>query len=213
MDCGKQVDDPDSPMKIARISAFALVVTFLFTGCAGLNGLARKTGPKYEAEIQSWQKVIKNQGGNGMWLVTRGYRRGDDIVAILTCSSLSHVGILDADKGEVIESLWNGNVTNSLANFVEMSHRVVLVKPEGWTPETGGEALAKARSELDKKYDFSGLIGLPSTNRWYCSELASWCWGRQPDRKGPWNVIHPRRLEKMGTVLFDSGSRDGEPDN
>ena len=212
MDCGKQVTDLDSLMKIAGISAFGLVITFVFTGCAGLNGLVRKTGPKYETEIQSWQKVIKNQGGNGMWLVSRGYRKGDDMVAILTGSSFSHVGILDTDKGEVIESLWNGNVTNSIADFVEISHRVVLVKPEGWTPETGNEALSKARSQLEKKYDFSGLIGLPSSNRWYCSELASWCWGRQSDRKGLWHVIHPRRLTKMGTVLFDSGSRDGEPD-
>jgi hypothetical protein len=212
VDRGKQVESSDSPVKFAGFYAFALVIIFAFTGCAGLNGLVRKTGPKYEAEIQSWQKAIDNEGGNGMWLVSRGYRKGDDMVAILTCSSFSHVGILDTDKGEVIESLWNGNVTNSIANFVEISHRVVLVKPEGWTPETGGEALAKVRSQLGKKYDFSGIIGLPSSNRWYCSELASWCWGRQPDRKGPWHVIHPRRLTKMGTVLFDSGSRDGEPD-
>ena len=212
MDRGKQVESSDSPVKFAGFYAFALVIIFAFTGCAGLNGLVRKTGPKYEAEIQSWQKAIDNEGGNGMWLVSRGYRKGDDMVAILTCSSFSHVGILDTDKGEVIESLWNGNVTNSIANFVEISHRVVLVKPEGWTPETGGEALAKARSQLGGKYDFSGIIGLPSSNRWYCSELASWCWGRQPDRKGPWHVIHPRRLTKMGIVLFDSGSRDGEPD-
>ena len=212
MDRGKQVESSDSPVKFAGFYAFALVIIFAFTGCAGLNGLVRKTGPKYEAEIQSWQKAIDNKGGNGMWLVSRGYRKGDDMVAILTCSSFSHVGILDTDKGEVIESLWNGNVTNSIANFIEISHRVVLVKPEGWTPETGGEALAKARSQLGEKYDFSGIIGLPSSNRWYCSELASWCWGRQPDRKGPWHVIHPRRLTKMGTVLFDSGSRDGEPD-
>ena len=212
MDRGKQVESSDSPVKFAGFYAFALVIIFAFTGCAGLNGLVRKTGPKYEAEIQSWQKAIDNEGGNGMWLVSRGYRKGDDMVAILTCSSFSHVGILDTDKGEVIESLWNGNVTNSIANFIEISHRVVLVKPEGWTPETGGEALAKVRSQLGKKYDFSGIIGLPSSNRWYCSELASWCWGRQPDRKGPWHVIHPRRLTKMGTILFDSGSRDGEPD-
>ncbi len=148
-----------------------------------------------------------------MWLVSRGYRVGDDLVSILTASPLSHVGILDADRGEVIESLWNGNVTNSVVNFVEMSHRVVLVRPEGWTPETGNEALAKARTKLGKKYDFGGLIGLPSSNRWYCSELASWSWGRPSDRKGPWHVIHPRRLSRMGTVLFDSGSRNGEPDD
>ena len=189
-----------------------MVMVFLFNGCVGFQGFIKKTGPKYEAEVQSWQRVIETRGGNGMWLVNRGYRNGDDIVAIATFSSLSHVGILDADRGVVIESLWNGNATNSLANFVDMSHRVVLVQPEGWTPEAGREALAKARGELGKKYDFSGLVGLPSSNRWYCSELASWCWGREANQFGPWNVIHPRRLTKMGKVLFDSGPRDGKID-
>ena len=193
-------------------AGLGMVMVFLFNGCVGFQGFIKKTGPEYEAEVRSWQRVIETRGGNGMWLVNRGYRNGDDIVAIATFSSLSHVGILDADRGVVIESLWNGNVTNSLANFMDMSHRVVLVQPEGWTPEAGREALAKARGELGKKYDFSGLIGLPSSNRWYCSELASWCWGREANQSGPWNVIHPRRLPKMGKVLFDSGPRDGEID-
>lgn len=185
---------------------------FLFNGCVGFPGFIKKTGPKYEAEVRDWQRVIEQRGGDGMWLVIRGYHTGDDIVAIATCASLSHVAILDSENGVVIESLGEGNVTNSLTHFLDMSHRVVLVQPEGWTPETGREALAKARGELGKKYDFSGLIGLPSAKRWYCSELAAWCWGREANQFGPWNVIHPRRLLKMGTVLFDSGPRDGRLD-
>lgn len=210
MDCGTKV----TSMKFNQFcsAGLGMVMVFLFNGCVGFQGFIKKTGPEYEAEVRSWQRVIETRGGNGMWLVNRGYRNGDDIVAIATFSSLSHVGILDADRGVVIESLWNGNVTNSLANFVNISHRVVLVQPEGWTPEAGREALAKARGELGKKYDFSGLVGLPSSNRWYCSELASWCWGREANQFGPWNVIHPRRLPKMGKVIFDSGPRDGKID-
>ncbi|SVD59263.1 uncharacterized protein METZ01_LOCUS412117 [marine metagenome] len=187
-------------------------VSFGFMGCAGFQGVIRKTGPKFEAEVQSWQHAIESKGGNGMWLVSRGYRRGDDLVAISTFSSYSHVGILDREKGEVIESLWGGNVVTPLDEFLHISHRVVLVQPESWTPEKGGEAIAKARAQLGKKYDFGGLIGLPSTKRWYCSELAAWSWGWQPDRLGPWHVIHPRRHLKMGSILFESGARDGEPD-
>ncbi len=187
-------------------------MVFLFNGCVGFQGFIKKTGPEYEAEVQAWQRVIEQRGGDGMWLVNRGYRTGDNIVAITTCASLTHVGVLDATNGVVIESLWNGNVTNSLSHFLGMSHRVVLVEPEGWTSETGREALVKAHGELGKKYDFSGLIGLPSNDRWYCSELASWCWGREANQFGPWNVIHPRRLPKIGKVLFDSGPRDGKID-
>ena len=188
-------------------------ISFGFMGCAGFQGVIRKTGPKFEAEVQSWQEAIESKGGNGMWLVSRGYRRGDDLVAISTFSSYSHVGILDHEKGEVIESLWGGNVVTPLDKFLHISHRVVLVQPESWTPEKGSKALAKARDQLGKKYDFCGLLGFPSTKRWYCSELAAWSWGRQSDRIGPWHVIHPRRHLKMGDILFESGARDGEPDN
>jgi len=178
----------------------------------GFEGLVRKTGPKYQAEIQSWQRAIEERGGNGMWLVSRGYRGGDDFVALVTCSRYSHVGILDHGKSEVIESLWGSNVATPLQEFLRLSHRVVLVRPKGWIAEKGALALTKAREQLGKKYDFCGLIGFPSTNRWYCSELAAWSWGRPSDRAGPWYVIHPRRHLKMGDVLFNSGPRDGRPD-
>ena len=181
-------------------------------GCAGLSGFARRTGPAYEAEVQSWQQIIQDKGGNGMWLVNRGYRLGDDIVATATGSAFPHAAILDHENEVVIEALWAGNVVTPLDEFIALSHRVALVQPEGWTPEAGDAALAKARSQLGKKYDFAGILGLPGSNRWYCSELATWCWGRPADRLGPWYVIHPRRLLKMGIVVFDSGSRDGVPD-
>ena len=181
-------------------------------GCAGLSGFARRTGPAYEAEVQSWQQIIQEKGGNGMWLVNRGYRLGDDIVATATGSSFPHAAILDHENEVVIEALWAGNVVTPLDEFIALSHRVALVQPEGWTPEAGDAALAKARSQLGKKYDFAGILGLPGSNRWYCSELATWCWDRPADRLGPWYVIHPRRLLKMGIVVFDSGSRDGVPD-
>ena len=181
-------------------------------GCAGLSGFARRTGPAYEAEVQSWQQIIQDKGGNGMWLVNRGYRLGDDIVATATGSVFPHAAILDHENEVVIEALWAGNVVTPLDEFIALSHRVALVQPEGWTPEAGDAALAKARSQLGKKYDFAGILGLPGSNRWYCSELATWCWGRPADRLGPWYVIHPRRLLKMGSVVFDSGSRDGVPD-
>lgn len=181
-------------------------------GCAGLSGFDRRTGPAYAEEIQSWRTVIESQGGNGMWLVNRGYRGGDDVVALVTGSAFPHAAILDLENGVVIEALLPGNVVTSLDEFLAISHRVALVRPEGWTPDTGNAALAKARSQLGKKYDFGGILGFPSQDRWYCSELATWCWGRPANRWGPWHIIHPSSLRKMGTVLFDSGSRDGLPD-
>ena len=111
-------------------------------GCAGLSGFARRTGPAYEAEVQSWQKVIHEKGGNGMWLVNRGYRLGDDIVATATGSAFPHSAILDHENGVVIEALWPGNVVTPLDQFLALSHRVALVQPEGWTPEAGDQCRA-----------------------------------------------------------------------
>ena len=80
-------------------------------------GFARRTGPAYEAEVQSWQQVIQDKGGNGMWLVNRGYRLGDDIVATATGSAFPHSAILDHENGVVIEALWPGNVVTPLDEF------------------------------------------------------------------------------------------------
>ena len=193
-------------------ATLCLAILFGLGGCAGFHGVMRKTGLEYDSEIQSWQRAIEGKGGNGMWLVTRGYRGGDNLVAISTCSYFSHVGILDHDRNVVIESLWSGNVETPLRDFLRISHRVVLIQPKGWTPEKGANALTKVRTQLGKKYDFQGLIGFPSSNRWYCSELAAWSWDRQSDRFGPWHVIHPRRHLKMGRTLFKSGPRNGQPD-
>ena len=66
-----------------------LAAVVLFTDCAGLQGLKRHTGPEYKAETKSWMQVVQNQGGNGMWLVTRGYHPGDDVVAIATAAARS----------------------------------------------------------------------------------------------------------------------------
>ena len=95
-----------------------LVVTVLFTGCAGFQGLKRHTGPEYESETKSWMQVLQNQGGNGMWLVTRGYHPGDDVVAIATAAPLSHAAILDIDKLQVIEAIGKGVVATDLEKFL-----------------------------------------------------------------------------------------------
>ena len=112
-----------------------LVILFWIGGCAGFHEVIGKNEPEYEAEIQSWQRAIEGKGGNGMWLVTRGYRWDDNLVAISTCSYFSHVGILDHDRNVVIESLWPGNVETPLRDFLRISHHVVLIQAKGWTPE------------------------------------------------------------------------------
>ncbi len=76
----------------------------------------------------------------------------------------------------------------------------------------GTEAVRRARSQVGKGYDFLGIVGAPDKNRRYCSELAAWSMGVPVDKLGAWNVLHPKDLHSKGTLVFDSGSRDGVPD-
>ena len=189
-----------------------VVAVLLFTDCAGFQGLKRHTGPKYEAETESWLKVVQDRGGNGMWLVTRGYHPGDDVVAIATGAPLSHAAVLDRDKLQVIEAVGKGVLATDLKKFLRESHRMVLIQPPDWTAAKGQATVARARSKIGEGYDFLGTVGLPDDKRWYCSELAIWASGVRVDRIGPENVLHPKSMLKLGKVLFDSGQRDGQPD-
>tara|TARA_B100000686_G_scaffold308063_1_gene348750 strand:+ start:872 stop:1405 length:534 start_codon:yes stop_codon:yes gene_type:complete len=177
-----------------------------------LQGLKRYTGPAYEAETESWQKQISERGGNGMWLVSRGYHSGDDVIAIATASPLSHAAVLDLENQMVIEAVGKGVTETPLRKFLSQCHRIVLVQPEVWTTQKGNRAVTRVRDKLGEKYDFLGIIGLPSEKRWYCSEIAVWSMGIPVNRQGPQNILHPRSMLKMGKVLFDSGQRDGQPD-
>ena len=189
-----------------------VAAVLLFTDCAGFQGLKRYKGPKYEAETDSWLQVIQDRAGNGMWLITRGYHAGDDVVAIATAAPLSHAAVLDFDKLQVIEAVGKGVVETDLKKFLREAHRMVLIEPNEWTSENGRTATTRACSRIGEGYDFLGTVGLPNDQRWYCSELAIWASGVKVDRIGPKNVLHPKSMLKLGTVLFDSGQRDGQPD-
>jgi uncharacterized protein YycO len=148
-----------------------------------------------------------------MWLVVRGYHRGDDVVAVATNAPLSHAAILDLEQGEVIEAIGDGVRVTPLRALLQQSHRVQLVRPAGWTPDKGELAVQRARSQVGKGYDFLGVVGAPSRERWYCSELAAWSMGIPVDQLGAWHVLHPKDLHRKGALLFDSGARDGAPDH
>jgi uncharacterized protein YycO len=154
---------------------------------------------------------VQDRGGNGMWLVTRGYHPGDDVVAIATGAPLSHAAVLDRDNLQIIEAVGKGVLATDLKKFLRESHRMVLIQPTDWIAAKGQATVARARSKIGEGYDFLGTVGLPDDKRWYCSELAVWASGAKVDRIGPENVLHPKSMLKLGKVLFDSGQRDGQP--
>lgn len=189
------------------------VVLACGSGCAGAQALERLEGPEYEVETGAWIRVLGRLGGDGMWLVTRGYHRGDDVIALATNSPLSHASILDLGKGQVIEAVGKGVIVTDLRKFLREAHRLVLIRPRGWTPARGVEYLTRARGQVGKKYDYLGIVGAPQNTRWYCSELAAWAAKIRVDRHGPKHVLHPRNMSRYGKVLFDTGERDGVPDH
>jgi hypothetical protein len=191
--------------------ALSLSVTG-FATCQGARGCDRRQGREYEDEIASWMAAIRAMAGNGMWLVVRGYHLGDDIIAVATNSPLSHASVLDRERESVIEAVGKGVVETSLSSFLHDSHRMQIIQPEGWTPERGANAVARARSAIGKGYDYLGIVGAPSESAFYCSELALWSMGIRVDRFGPHRVFHPRHMDRFGRVLFDSHDRDGVPD-
>lgn len=183
-----------------------------FATCEGTRGCDRRRGDHFDTETASWLAAVRSLAGNGMWLVSRGYHLGDDLIAIATNSPLSHASVLDFDNTNVIEAIGKGVISSPLEPFLRESHRVQIIRPAGWTPSRGADAVARARTIVGKGYDFLGIVGAPSSNHFYCSELALWSMDIPVDRLGPRHVVHPRHLDRYGNILFDSGERNGNPD-
>ena len=197
---------------VAMASIGAALIAIGLATCQGARGCKRRRGAEYEDETASWLAALRQAGGDGMWLVSRGYHLGDDVIAMATNSPLSHASVLDLGRGEIIEAVGRGVKVTPLEPFLRDSHRVQLIRPSGWTTESGAAALARAREAVGKKYDLFGIVGAPSSDHFYCSELAVWSMEIEVDRAGPHHVLHPRNLHELGTLLFDSRERDGEPD-
>jgi uncharacterized protein YycO len=151
-----------------------------------------------------WCEEIARHGHDGDWLVIRGYNSSDYLVAAATNAELSHVGILDADNAEVVEAVSPVVRSVSLQGFLEGADRVLLIRPNEGDAGSGAQALQRARSMIGKPYDFLGTVGLPEREKFYCSELAAWSAGREVDRDGLENVVHPDSMPNYGIVLFDS---------
>ena len=91
--------------------------------------------------------------------------------------------------------------------LIANAHRVILIRPKGWTPQSGKAAVLKAREKVGVPYDFLGALGSPSKERFYCSELAAWSMGLTVDQWGANRVFLPGEMHRLGVTLFDSGDR------
>ncbi len=152
---------------------------------------------------------ITKLGKNGDWLIIRGYHPQDDLIVAMTATPLSHAGILDMEKKQVIEALAGGVTVNTLDYFVNKSHRIILIRPKWAVGTNGGDALARARKLVGRGYDFLGLVGIDSKKRFYCTELAMHIYRehQKKDKDIP-RVIPPAQMYLWGSILYDSRPRN-----
>ncbi|MBP9204343.1 MAG: hypothetical protein KBG28_10290 [Kofleriaceae bacterium] len=195
-----------------RTPIVVLLLSACASACSGAKGLERRQGPAYQDEVASWRAALDQAAADGMILVVRGYHAGDDFIAVMSNAEYSHAMVLDLGRGEVIEAVGEGVIVTPLAKVLSESHQIMLIRPADFTVDAGRAALARARTTVGAGYDYTGIVGAPSRDRYYCSELAAWSWNVPVDRWGPGAVIHPEQLTALGEVLFTSGPRDGKPD-
>jgi len=93
-------------------------------------------------------------------------------------SRWSHVGVIDYDRGTVIEAVMIHGVREiPLDQAVENASRFELANIRCAAPAC---ALALIRSQVGKGYDYGALAGLAlhrdwqHAARWFCSELITW---------------------------------------
>lgn len=195
-------------LRVLRIG-FLVGLVLATDGCMSLRPALRQPGPAANALTRSWRKQILMRGQDGDWLIIRGYNSANHLVAVAGIAELSHVGVLDATHGEVVEAVAPEVSAISLHDFLDEADRVLLVRPANSDRVSGRQALAKARSKIGAPYDLLGTMGLPEEGKFYCSELAAWSVGMEVDRDGFTEILHPASMLQFGTVLFDSDLRKG----
>jgi hypothetical protein len=161
------------------------------------------------AQNQNMVESITGTGQAGDWLVSRGYKFTDQLVATATNTPISHVGVYDKERNLVIEADGAGGVHEKpLADFVNKSHRVILIRPMWAKGQAPQQAIEAARKLVGKKYDFLGTVGLNVSERFYCSELAVYIY--KPFMSGKEKLpltMEPGQLYLWGSVLWDSRPR------
>ena len=154
------------------------------------------------------QFAVRQQLRQGDWLVIRGVHYTDDFIATLTNSPLSHAAIYDAQRDEVIEAEGQGIHATPLADFLAKSYRVLIIRPIWATPANVDQAVARARGWIGQGYNFSGLIGIDTPDRLYCTQLILNAYQpfqtAKPNNPIP-KIIEPGQIYHWGTIVYESG--------
>lgn len=155
-----------------------------------------------------WSQEIHAVARDGDWLLTRSYYVMGDVIAAATIGEdLSHASIYDAKHDTVIESVGSGVREIPLAELVARNHYVIVVRPTGMTAADQAEAIARARSKVGAPFDITGMFGVDTPEKFYCSELVYWASQTEARSGRHERIITPPDLMKYGEVIYWSGKR------
>jgi hypothetical protein len=157
----------------------------------------------------SWLDSVREVARTGDWLVLRGYHQTDHLVASATNQPFSHVAVLDMERDEVVEAVGAGIRTMDLRERLHESHHVMVMRPRWWRAERAAQAIADARARVGGSYDFLGTVGVGTSGRFYCSELAVHIYRQYfAGDEGFTGVLEPGHMYLWGAILYDSRTRD-----
>src|SRR6056297_872634 len=133
---------------------FLFLIVLLLNACVARPIVEIKNANQHKQQNIQIIKSIREHGITGDWLVTRGYHATDILVANATSSSISHVGIYNAETQRVIEAEGIGVHTTSLDDFVNKSYRLMIIRPRWLTSGNSQKVYSNADKLVGKKYDF-----------------------------------------------------------
>jgi hypothetical protein len=197
----------------SRLARFVSIPCLALSMASCSQPIVVKPLPEAERSVRDARvlEAVRRLGQDGDWLVIRGYHNSDNFISAVRNAPFSHVAVLDLEKDQVIESESAGVHTTTLAAFVTKSHRLMIVRPQWATQGHNKEALVRARQLVGKPYDFTGLVGINSKDRYYCSEVAMHAYRPfiSPKAHIPL-VIPPDQMHYWGTVMYDTGAPESD---
>jgi hypothetical protein len=188
--------------------SIVIPLLLLFAGCSsGSLVVKRPADPEADRAITAmWARDVGRTAQTGDWILSRSYSKtGDFISATTRGESLSHASIYDAERGTIIEALMPAVREMPLEHLLHRNHVVIVVRPTGLSQEQRLASVERARAQVGSSFDVTGLIGVNSRERFYCSELVLWASGLEGTAGA---VVTPAELVKHGEVVYYSGARD-----
>lgn len=197
---------------LALVAGLGMLVVVLGALLIHRNTLPQLVLPPDEPlrteQTDAFYEGVLASARDGDWLVLRGYNHTDNLVAAATNQPFSHVAILDITNDQVVEAMAEGVRRMDLRERIHESHHVMVMRPRWSDLETSVAAMDEARSMVGAPYDMLGTVGVGSSDRFYCSELALHIYRDAFDGDEGFSVvIEPGHMYLWSEILYDSRTR------